>query len=317
MDSGASWFSEGPLGRAYLASLAGLESVTTGFRSGGRPYTDHQNKEQARVGTRRTFDRQSLIRSIAEATIDESLVQSLTRPAAMRRLGEILIDFAVGSTAAWRQAMSVDVSWAPLVPVAEVLAESPAVSWWGQPVDRVQQYWRPEVGEDGRSLPTMGSLAESRAEPGIWWSELISPGVLSSCRGLETDPVVTVNDICHDDHRLRRSGSSLRSATVSPGARVYEIASIDDWTRFISTYPAVVSADMRPLWSGWSAWSGQWVEPDWPRVAVEWDGVHMTIGGYLAAAYQRLASAAGSTMLAGWDPDATVWLSPTVLQEAP
>jgi hypothetical protein len=39
-----------------------------------------------------------------------------------------------------------------------------------------------------------------------------------------------------------------------------------------------------------------------------YDGVHLTVGGYLACSGLALAAGGGYTMLAGWIPDATIWL---------
>jgi hypothetical protein len=38
------------------------------------------------------------------------------------------------------------------------------------------------------------------------------------------------------------------------------------------------------------------------------DGVHVTIGGYVSACGLALPVGDGFTMLAGWVPDATLWL---------
>lgn len=53
----------------------------------------------------------------------------------------------------------------------------------------------------------------------------------------------------------------------------------------------------------------RWLIPDFAAVAQEYDGVHLTVTGYLTTAGRPLAAAGGMTMLAGWDPDATYWLA--------
>ena len=318
----ASCFVAGPLGRAYLAELAGLDEMTRAFHVGGSHYAKRRSRpaRRARVVTP-PDDGDAVVQTLAKIAIDEALVSSLTTIEAIRRLGSMLVDFAFGSTTAWRRCMSLDLSWEPLLPIAELLASSPAVNWWGQPTDRTGQYWRPDKAsgneEDQSPAARAHALAAERAIPGIWWSEPVSQGVLSSCRSLPGQDVVPVTDLCHDDHRVRPPESPLSSASVLATARVYEVASEDDWRRLVTMYPSVIPANARPTWSDWTAWRASWVEPDWVRVAADWDGVHVTVAGYLAAAYHRLECDAGSTLLAGWDPDATVWLNPAVLLSLP
>ena len=50
--------------------------------------------------------------------------------------------------------------------------------------------------------------------------------------------------------------------------------------------------------------------PDWQAMAADWDGVHLTISGYLAAATTLIDVSDGTaSVIAGWGPDATVWLT--------
>jgi hypothetical protein len=37
-------------------------------------------------------------------------------------------------------------------------------------------------------------------------------------------------------------------------------------------------------------------------------GVHVTVGGWVTTAHRLLALPGGATLLAGWNPDETVWL---------
>ncbi len=49
--------------------------------------------------------------------------------------------------------------------------------------------------------------------------------------------------------------------------------------------------------------------PDWSRVAADVEAVHLTMAGYLTTAGRAVSVTDGmSTALAGWAPDATVWL---------
>lgn len=58
---------------------------------------------------------------------------------------------------------------------------------------------------------------------------------------------------------------------------------------------------------------GRWVIPDWPRVADSYDGVHLTAAGYLSAAGTAIdVDTDIASVIAGWSPDETYWLTDTV-----
>jgi hypothetical protein len=40
-----------------------------------------------------------------------------------------------------------------------------------------------------------------------------------------------------------------------------------------------------------------------------WDGVHISLLGYLSAAYRKVDVDGSSIYLAGWSPDETIWFS--------
>ena len=50
--------------------------------------------------------------------------------------------------------------------------------------------------------------------------------------------------------------------------------------------------------------------PDWPEVAQEYDAVHLTVSGYLTTAGRAVPVSDGvASVLAGWGPDETWWLT--------
>ncbi len=52
-----------------------------------------------------------------------------------------------------------------------------------------------------------------------------------------------------------------------------------------------------------------WLIPDYARLAERYDALHLTVSGYLTTAGRALPAGAGHTVLAGWDPDQTLWLT--------
>ncbi len=65
--------------------------------------------------------------------------------------------------------------------------------------------------------------------------------------------------------------------------------------------------------------AGTWLIPDWSAVAADWDAVHVSVAGYLTTATRALPVADGTaaTMLAGWNPDQTWWLTDILATTTP
>ena len=102
-------------------------------------------------------------------------------------------------------------------------------------------------------------------------------------------------------------------ATVIPVRGIgttYEVRTADDWVALCRMYPLEVTASRRHDWFRTTGRDGRWVIPDWERVATEWDAVHLAALGYLSSAGRALTvDADTSTVIAGWDPDSTIWLT--------
>lgn len=75
-----------------------------------------------------------------------------------------------------------------------------------------------------------------------------------------------------------------------------------------------MSASRRHDWYRTTGRAGAWCIPDWAAVAQDWDAVHVSVAGYLTTATRALDLADGTTatMLAGWNPDQTWWLTDAV-----
>lgn len=107
-------------------------------------------------------------------------------------------------------------------------------------------------------------------------------------------------------------------AAAAP-ARVYEINRPQAWADLVAQYPLDVADSRRPDWARATGRDGAWLIPDWPAVATEYDAVHLSVLGYLTTAGMPIGVGADHvTLLAGWDPDATYWLTdaPTVTGRA-
>ena len=171
------------------------------------------------------------------------------------------------------------------------------------PIERspavVLERWGAEQREDEER-----SAWERPADPrasvsGTWWSV---PYQLLSTRANVMDALQLVED-----------SLGWEVATVIPvrgTGRILEIRSGEDWADLCRAFPMEVTASRRHDWFRVTGRDGRWIIPDWAQVAQEWDAVHLTMLGYLSAA-TRLIDIDGqrATLIAGWGPDATIWLT--------
>lgn len=221
-----------------------------------------------------------------------------------------------------------------LAGMAQVVAGSPAAAWLDAPLDREHQHRVRWPGTERRfggpstwlsSAPPATVLAqwgttvreeeatalrERPANPranvsGPWWSIPPLP-LVSTTRALpEAGPVGL--------HLVEDSLGEGDALTIRVGvphdASVLEIACAQDWARLCARYPLDVTASRRHDWFRCTGRHGSWVIPDWQRVAAEYDGVHLTAAGYLEASRVPIPVAdSRASVIAGWNPDATIWL---------
>jgi hypothetical protein len=276
--------------------------------------------------------------AITEGADPDALLNGRLGRAMLARLGDTLgdrVDETVGDTVGVLGATSLDDPLALLLPVAEVAQEwafgsdwedvpgtarlralaeavvaAPGASWWWEPVQRAHQRW---LGCQHHPALARGEAVtrEVSAQPrrGEWWSGPTGDPVWTS-RG-DIAGLRAVALACAEDP-LGAEDFDVWALTVEPAARVYEVHGPAGWARLAQTYPRDVTAARSDDW--WDKWAGarpgrRWILPDWPAVAVDWDGVHVSVAGYLSTAGSAIsAGTAGDTLLAGWDADETLWL---------
>jgi len=164
-----------------------------------------------------------------------------------------------------------------LRPLAEVVASASAASWWWEPADLRHQRW---VGCDHHRTLRRGA------------------DVARAVEAAEEDP-------------LGEEEFEVWAVGIDPDARVYEVHEPGDWGWLAATHPRDVTASRWHDWGGWTGREGRWILPDWRSVAAQWDGVHVSVAGYLSTAGMAVESGGGggsATLLAGWDADQTLWL---------
>lgn len=218
---------------------------------------------------------------------------------------------------------------AALAGVARIIVSSPAAASWDSPPSPQQWAvdWR-QAGEAG-PLPTDNAkllldwdrrrrededsaereLPSDVREPftGTWWS---LPMRLLQTRGSVRAAL-----------ELYEDSFGPEAATVIPvrgTGRTHEIRCGDDWARLCLRYPAEVTASRRHDWYRITGRDGRWLIPDWRRVAEEWDAVHLTVLGYLNAATRLIpVDDEYGSVIGGWAPDSTLWLTDSAPESGP
>ncbi len=216
---------------------------------------------------------------------------------------------------------------AALRPLAGRIAASPFVIAWA--ASAAEQQWTLDrkdgrLGSDPVAAPTdalaewrEATEAEERAAVkrrergelagGPWWSK--PPGHLthSTSAWSEFGPVGL-----HLEEDSFGPTAAAATPVGAPPERTYEITDADAWAHLCRQYPMDVTAAREYMWRDSVGHSDEWVIPDWQAVAADWHAVHLTIAGYLAAATMRIEVSGGKgSVIAGWNPDETVWLRAT------
>lgn len=189
-----------------------------------------------------------------------------------------------------------------LLPVAQALAAAPAARWWWEPVNRSGQRW---IGAEGSAPPRGAAVAEAirrtaaeeereeelekaRVPPGrfwhrgrklpgsgTWWSAPLGGTVFTTTGPIDVLPAVGL--ACVEDS-AGEDVAEVWAVEVDQGARVREIGGTYDWAQLTAEFPRDVTASRRYDWNEWTGQSGPWVLPNWPTVARDWDGIHLSVG---------------------------------------
>jgi hypothetical protein len=244
-----------------------------------------------------------------------------------------LLDIAASSAMYWQPPSGEDVLAATpevaasLRRVARSVLDSPLTDWWESPVDLVCQWSVERVMPDDRPpepppapaaqlLERFGhEISEERLAyqgsdddvHGNWWS--IPPiGLTRSTRYL--DDAGPFGLWCEEDG-MGFEQSTARRIVPPESPHVLEITGPEDWAGLCAAFPLDVTACRRTIWREATGRDGLWLIPDWPAVAASGvDGVHLTTAGYLRTAGRAVDVVdAHSSVLAGWAPDITIWLT--------
>jgi hypothetical protein len=227
-----------------------------------------------------------------------------------------------------------------LLPIAAAITSTATASQWHSPVDRSRLRAPEHFQLDGRQ-PTAPQLTgarerldawrvsalqeEARAEQerprdprsnwsGSWWSKPIFAELVSTTRPL---PDLGSATLAWEEDSMGFDHAEIWPLNCAPEARVYEIDGPDDWAALVRAHPLDVTASRRHDWYRVTGRDGAWAIPDYPAIATEWDAIHLTVAGYLTGATRTIPlDEHRATMLAGWEPDQTWWLTDTLTTAA-
>ncbi|WP_285117406.1 hypothetical protein [Leifsonia sp. fls2-241-R2A-40a] len=215
-----------------------------------------------------------------------------------------------------------------LLRIAGALVRHPDASTWEEPMESADQ-WQVVFDAGATPAPDLAAGVESDwaewreeavaaefgaasdrpegpAAPwsGSWWSTPVFGPSFATTRTMHSGPAGL---------RLVEDSEGWRRAVASPvrvdGASVYEVTGPHAWAGLCRRYPLTATASRRHDWYRATARAGAWLIPDWAAVARDYDGVHLTVAGYLRLAGRPIpVGEDAASVIAGWGPDQTWWL---------
>ncbi len=212
--------------------------------------------------------------------------------------------------------------------VARAVVDSPHTQWWTAPIAADAQWSVQFLDGTGRPLPKGRPAAQAfvqgrldaildefnaardrPADPaanwgGIWWSR--PDGLSGSTRAM---PGLGPVGLWLVEDGFGEREAVVEQLALPPTLRIHEIDSPEAWARLCREHSLDVTASRRHDWYSTTGRNGPWLIPDWARLQEAYDGVHLTMGGYLSTAGLAIPLDGGfATVLAGWEPDTTYWL---------
>jgi hypothetical protein len=158
-------------------------------------------------------------------------------------------------------------------------------------------------------------LARSRPDlpPGSrrgarWWSAPDFAPLTWTTGAVPPLPTTALLSFIDTHQPFEPTGARVLSVKIKDDARVYEVAGPEDWRQLVECFPMDVTGTHDGEWRYWGGAVGPWTLPDWSQVAEHFDGIHVTIGGFVTSCGLAIPVGKTFTMLGGWIPDATLWL---------
>ena len=166
------------------------------------------------------------------------------------------------------------------------------VSWWFDPIGLDSQVW---VSLSG-GPPDLGAWGLSPAQKGDQTPDANTTSTLR--QGISSEII----DLDHLFGITPRYPMACWRLNIDPRVRVFEIEGPEGWHDLCLRYPV--------RWNVQDRWDQHILVPDWRAVAEEWDGVHLSFGGWLTTEQVRYRTEHGESMMEFWNGEKTFWLRP-------
>lgn len=201
--------------------------------------------------------------------------------------------------------------------VRQILAH-PDAAWWFAPMDTDSQIWVSQDRNPPTERPTEPSWihADLRQDFRAFITSTDIDGTASMLAAVDLQ-------ICdagygYDDGYAGPPFAIWRMQPA-PDARVFEVDSPHAWHELCVAYPRTkafspVDFDMLNIVD---LDAKAYLEPDWAKVANDWDAIHLTLGGMLTSHQVAVKSKHGWTYQHGWDTEQTWWLRWTFTDYTP
>ncbi|HQU00689.1 MAG TPA: hypothetical protein PLG60_09320 [Acidimicrobiales bacterium] len=326
LEDRAKLLTQGPLGRAVLVDLMGARpdvlARDVGLNLGGQPYSVQKPSSDRAIGASSSKgieamnDEQNLhvARSI-NLLVEEQLptVKEFLKNSSdvMRRVGETIEHYAYGPAELWqplREALVL--AEGSISRIAEAVAATSDLDWWWGKISAQDQKWMGDpVGTlNLASTPVKPIEPPSDEQRSWWWVSPVRSDLLRTTRG-PVGPYPSVASICRSGYEsAQRDQLDTWAVQIPESVKVYEVLCAEDWASLVERYPRQCVDGRNSEWTRWTGSEGPWLLPDWDSIARDFDGVHVSLTGYLASAFRALPAGEAQTVLIGWNPDETLWL---------
>ncbi len=299
-----------------------MKAVAIGSRAAPEPHPRYEYSQWIDIPESAVTE---AVTDIVQGTYWSSTISELDRLDALLELARCTnsFGFSGGDEALWgltARAKGI------LRPVAQHLVESPALEGWWGPIDRTDQrllVWDGDE-QEGVEDEVHKWMAHERAEneegrkrrrpkPGVrvgaeWWSAPTFAMNTWTTGAWSDVPTIVLAHFIDTYTPFEATTATVWSLEIPRTARVYEVQRPEDWRTLVERFPRDVTGTHDGEWRDWGGVDGPWFLPDWEQMMDTYDGVHVSVGGYLGSCGLALAVPGGFTMLTGWIPDAAVWL---------
>lgn len=172
-------------------------------------------------------------------------------------------------------------------------------SWWFDPIDLDNQIWVPH----SRTTPNPDAWGLFDDEHG--GGQTPTRAYITSTYRDQTTSEMT--DLDHMTGVTPRYPLACCRLKIDSQVKVYEIAGPESWHNLCAQYPASWDIEQRE--------DRHILVPDWRAVSQDWDGVHLSFGGWITTEQVRRWSSVGESMMEFWNAEKTVWLSAVMTDE--